>query len=231
MKNSPVVQLSEHSSAITGVVHNPIVEKSWADVEPTYGQSMLGDSDSTCQQKNEADYEDKKDETHTLSFYETVAFTVNYVMGTGFLTIPWAFFQAGTVLSLGTITVMVVPAFLAIIYVLEAMSRGCVVYSDASLYAASQKYQPVEEQQKLKHWSSFIGPQNNKSDATRGSSTGLMVGDKKIEITELCGLFIGRSGKICYTIVLSICKFDVYVVFSVNGGACELTVHWAYHHI
>jgi hypothetical protein len=205
MKN-PAIELSELH------VQNPIIERSWTDIEPSSGEFSFilnGESSSSPKQKTEADYEEKMDSSHTLSFYETVAFTVNYVMGTGFLTIPWAFFQAGTALSLGTISVMVVPAFLAILYVLETMARATVVFKDESLYAVSQTYQPLEEEQHMKQWKNFIGLQNSKSGGgSKSDSPDLIVGDKKIEITELCGLFLGRNGKICYTIVLSICKFS-----------------------
>jgi hypothetical protein len=194
-------------------VQNPIVERSWADVEPSFGESMLsGDT----KQKSETDFEEKVDDSHTLSFYETVAFTVNYVMGTGFLTIPWAFYQAGTALSLATITVMVVPAFLAILFVLEAMARATVVFSEERLYAVSQTYQPVENEHKMKHWKNFFGSRNGKDVSPRStrSAPDLLVGNKKVEITELCGVFLGRSGKISYTIVLAICKPDMNNVYS-----------------
>jgi len=37
-----------------------------------------------------------------FSFMIAVAFTLNYIMGTGFLTLPWAFHQTG--ILLGSVT-------------------------------------------------------------------------------------------------------------------------------
>lgn len=198
--------MSEVSTKDT-MVQNPIVQ--WEDFEPTYAENSSILHGKNSQQKTEADYEEKREDTHTLSFFETVAFTVNYVMGTGFLTIPWAFFQAGTALSLVTITLMVIPALLAILFVLESMARASVVIRDDSLFAATQKYQLIEKSERLRHWKGFIGLHNAKSNATSAKIDLLAIGTKKVEITELCDLFIGRYGKICYTFVLSICEYNI----------------------
>lgn len=34
-------------------------------------------------------------DAHSFSFMVGVAFSLNYIMGTGFLTLPWAFSQTG----------------------------------------------------------------------------------------------------------------------------------------
>lgn len=51
-------------------------------------------------------------------------FTVNYIMGTGFLTIPWAFVSSG--LALGTAGMLLVTffAYLGMVYMLECMARA-----------------------------------------------------------------------------------------------------------
>ena len=189
-------------------VENPINQWS-AEVEQSFGESACILNEESAQQKTVADYEgDAVSDGHSLSFFETVAFTVNYVMGTGFLTIPWAFFQAGTALSLVTITVMVIPALLAILFVLESMARASVVFTDENLFMASQKYQPVEKDRKMKNWKRFMGLHNGKASNRRDTSA-RAIGTRKVEVTELCGLFIGKHGKICYTIVLSICKLEL----------------------
>lgn len=63
-----------------------------------------------------------------FSFWITVAFTVNYVVGTGFLTLPWAFNKSGVFLG---VVVMFILAFFAIIacgFIIETMARGNYIY-------------------------------------------------------------------------------------------------------
>ena len=59
-----------------------------------------------------------------FSPFVAFCFTVNTIMGTGFLTVPWAFVQGGLVLS--TIVIIFVGIFsdMAKNYVLEAMARA-----------------------------------------------------------------------------------------------------------
>ena len=40
-------------------------------------------------------YKEEESSKEGFSFWVAVAFTVNYIMGTGFLTLPWAFSEAG----------------------------------------------------------------------------------------------------------------------------------------
>ena len=60
----------------------------------------------------------------SFSFMVTVAFTLNYIIGTGFLTLPWGFQVTGTplgVILLGSLTLFAVSAALCL---LEAMARA-----------------------------------------------------------------------------------------------------------
>jgi hypothetical protein len=59
-----------------------------------------------------------------FSPFVAFCFTINYILGTGFLTVPWAFTQGGLVLS--TIVIVTVGVFsdMAKNYVLEAMARA-----------------------------------------------------------------------------------------------------------
>jgi hypothetical protein len=59
-----------------------------------------------------------------LSFFVIVAFTANYVMGTGFLTIPWAFYKCGALLSSFVLFFMIGPSIMSISIVLEAIARA-----------------------------------------------------------------------------------------------------------
>ena len=62
--------------------------------------------------------------TKGFSFWVAVSFTVNYTMGTGFLTLPWAFYQSGYVMAF---LIMATFAFFSVVstmLVLETMSRA-----------------------------------------------------------------------------------------------------------
>ena len=66
------------------------------------------------------------DEKTDGGFSPVVAFcfTVNYILGTGFLTIPWAFCQGGLVLSTIALVAMGVISDCAKDYLLETMARA-----------------------------------------------------------------------------------------------------------
>lgn len=49
---------------------------------------------------------------------------VNYTMGTGFLTLPWAFYKAGVVLSVLIMLVVAVLSCISTYFILETMERG-----------------------------------------------------------------------------------------------------------
>jgi hypothetical protein len=51
-------------------------------------------------------------------------FTINYILGTGFLTIPWAFVQSGLVLSVVVLLMSAVISDMAKDYLLESMARA-----------------------------------------------------------------------------------------------------------
>lgn len=53
-----------------------------------------------------------------------MCFTVNYVMGTGFLTLPWAFQSSGIGLAILTLTFVGYVSNISKDYVLEAMARA-----------------------------------------------------------------------------------------------------------
>ena len=77
--------------------------------------------------------------TKGFSFWVAVSFTVNYTMGTGFLTLPWAFYQAGYIMS---IVIMGVFAFFSVVstmLVLEAMSRAQTLKVMANRYALKRR--------------------------------------------------------------------------------------------
>eukprot|EP00957_Ditylum_brightwellii_P206220 15347405-Ditylum_brightwellii.AAC.1 len=56
--------------------------------------------------------------------FVAVCFTLNNIIGTGFLLLPWAFVQAGIALSVITLTLSTFIADLCVVYELETMARA-----------------------------------------------------------------------------------------------------------
>ena len=73
-----------------------------------------------------------------FSFAVAVAFAVNYNMGTGFLTLPWAFFQAGLILSVFCLLTICVLSMLSVLCILETMSRAALCFKQDQDSLANQ---------------------------------------------------------------------------------------------
>ena len=67
---------------------------------------------------------------HSFSPFVAVCFTVNYIMGTGFLTLPWAFNSAGIGLSAICLAFFCWASNVSKNYILETMGRAEMLYGD-----------------------------------------------------------------------------------------------------
>ena len=93
----------------------------------------------------ETSHQPMEQQQQGFSHFIAVCFTVNYLIGTGFLTIPWAFERGGIVLSLLTLIVVALISNITKNYLLSAMalaealttSRRLESESSASLSAVS----------------------------------------------------------------------------------------------
>lgn len=102
---------------------------------------------------------------HGFTPFVAVCFTVNYLIGTGFLTLPWAFQQGGILLSTITMIVVVLICNMSKNYVLQAMARA------AALVELGRK---EEEQETL--------PMHNKEESERDLEYGTMQIDEHFEL-------------------------------------------------
>ena len=66
----------------------------------------------------------QRDATHKFSFFVACCFTLNYIIGSGFLTLPWAFYETGWALGLLVLTGVTVLSIVASWFILEAMARA-----------------------------------------------------------------------------------------------------------
>ena len=95
-------------------------------------------SETTNHRFSHGESDDSPEPQQGFSHFVAICFTVNYLIGTGFLTIPWAFERGGIVLSL--ITLMMVAAvsnitknyLLSAMALAEALTASSEVESDSS---------------------------------------------------------------------------------------------------
>lgn len=113
-----------------------------------------------------------------FSFLVAVAFSVNFAMGAGFLSLGWAFQKAGIVLSMGIMGVIAFVFVLAILFNLEAMARAEV----------------------LDHLHKTHSPGNTAVGKW-------VVGDERYEVSDLCSLFLGKWTKMSFLFLLAIYSY------------------------
>ena len=150
-----------------------------------------------------------------FSPFVAVAFTVNYVMGTGFLTLPSAFFEAGVVLSLITLVFCSIISDVSKDYVLSAMARAEAIKS--------------KERNKKDVEASLLQDADVEVDAggagDGGEDVPLMVKSRKFEIVELCTMFLGPKGGSAYAATFAFYMYGcLWAYTSVFGNACASTI-------
>jgi amino acid permease len=140
-----------------------------------------------------------------FSFWVAVAFTINYVIGSGFLTIPWAFNKAGVLLGVTILLLFAFFSVLAIFFILETIERAQILekygFADNTKQGNNlNRYADVEDHKAASEQTSLLG--NN------------AVRPRRKEITELCEIFLGKTGKRVYTIVIGVLVYGVLWAYS-----------------
>mmetsp|Transcript_2613 Transcript_2613/g.4667 ORF Transcript_2613/g.4667 Transcript_2613/m.4667 type:complete len:207 (+) Transcript_2613:380-1000(+) len=183
-----------------------------------------------------------------FSHFTAVCFTINYLIGTGFLTLPWAFQQGGTLLSTIALVFVVFISNISKNYVLESMARAEAMIgfsvdeldrTESEVVSLTRK----EIKQSDSEYGSTEGasdeecsaeetPQESKplsymepfSIAAR-QDTKYEVKERKFEYVELCRIFLGVKGEIAYitAISVSICA-QLWGYTSVFSSAMATTV-------
>lgn len=149
-----------------------------------------------------------------FGYLVAVAFTINYIVGTGFLTIPWAFAQAGCFLSVLVLSCIVYFSIAASLFILEGMARAETIHKskqdDESAGLQADRY-----------------PHPSFGHLNR-------VGTEKYEVTELCLMFLGTTGRQIYTASLSLYMFCTLLAYSTvfsNALASHFDIGPASYHI
>lgn len=172
-----------------------------------------------------------------LSPFVCACFTLNYLIGTGFLTLPWAFERGGLVLSTLGMIVICFVANTGSDYILSTMARAeaVTVYLEShglkrgdktelvviKEIAGSQVGHPPIHNEATALLHTIETP--NTPTAIQKSSNNrdlLLVKERKFELTELCQIFLGDFGFKAYgvAVVLDIYGF-LWAYSSVFGTA------------
>lgn len=168
---------------------------------------------TTAERNRVGDNENDNDVVYEVNFpfWITVAFTLNYIIGSGFLTLPWAFEQAGILLGIGILLLFGFFSTISVFFILEAMS--CAEKLDhfhgenhQSGIQLRQGYfavkNPVREDEVDTENSTYndevvptvISSQTHLEQHVR----------RKKEITELCQIFLGDYGKQLYVGIICV---------------------------
>ena len=131
-----------------------------------------------------------------------VTFTLNYIIGTGFLTLPWAFYASGDMLATVVLLFVTLLAACSVLMILEAMARAAAVSSE------SRHHHRVHSHQSYSSIPTRAGANAAKEAGKKRQLEGdedvlWEVGERRIEIVELCERFY-PSGRSYFIFILSI---------------------------
>jgi amino acid permease len=137
----------------------------------------------------------------TLSFWVTVAFTVNFIIGSGFLTIPWAFYQVGSLLGIVVLVAFGIFSIVSVYFILETVERAQIL----------EKYNlEKEENLRLDDSSHDTGDDESHELLTMFNTSEEKVEIvRKREIPELCEIFLGKSFAHFYVCAVSVFVYGV----------------------
>jgi amino acid permease len=169
--------------------------------------------------------------THAqLSFWVTVAFTLNYILGSGFLTLPWGFEKTGVILGIIVLAIFGFFSMLSILFILETMYRGqkylkyvtsaqriqlspmgnfkgyvSIEVSSHSETDPNQDRSPIHEALE----DNDIPPENNENRP---------LAERKLELIELTSMFLGPIGEKIYLIIITVYMYGTLWAYSTVFG-------------
>lgn len=158
--------------------------------------------------------------THSFTFAVAVCFTLNYIIGTGFLTLPWAFRQTGFVL--GSLVLLVFTGFsiASVIFILEAISRAEDLMKNTFRNSESVSVSELHAgYSSLEMTSRSVGDNDLESEDDKLPIEDVttkvhQVGSTKYELTELCELFMGKFGRYAYTGTIAVYMYGTLWAYS-----------------
>jgi hypothetical protein len=127
-------------------------------------------------------------------------------MGTGFLTLPWAFYSAGIVLSLITISIVCLVSDISKGYVLETMARSDALFRAECVKVNEEDGSMSLIKEGINESSALLGKKKstNSSKDEVNNSGPLMVRKRKFEVIEMCHMFLSGNGPKWYMLTIGL---------------------------
>lgn len=155
------------------------------------------------------------------SFLVAVCFTLNYIIGTGFLTLPWAFNKTGHLLGFLVLFVLTMFSSLSVVFLLESMARTAKLME---LDDASSNHN-IREETRFHQTGAGYGVISTTSEHAQDSHSTfeiekienddrLIVKTIKYDITDMCALFLGRWGTLAYAFFISVYMYSTLWVYT-----------------
>jgi amino acid permease len=212
-----------------------------------------------------------------FSFWVTVAFTLNYILGSGFLTLPWGFGKTGFLLGVGVLLLFSFFAIKSTYFILEALERANILnkahlthvldddtdieltvspgrkqlakdnHTLSQSHSQSNKHKQHGSKPDVHSYQSIDTLMETSRRATIDPSVNMKIHDgaeeyvddhnallfaRKLEITELCNLFLGDWGRQAYSIILIVYIYGTlwaYTTVFANSFAAHLSLgDWSY---
>jgi amino acid permease len=132
-----------------------------------------------------------------FSFWVGVCFTLNCVVGSGFLTLPWAFQKTGTILGVTALAVFGYFSVLATVFILESSARAAHILERKG----------DTEMAILKHKEGYSAVATSEETSQAVPASGVV--KRRIEMSEMCRMFLGTTGRDAFAVLLSVYMYGV----------------------
>ena len=114
-------------------------------------------------------------------------YNLNFIVGTGFLGIPFTFYHAGVIPSIATLTILSVCGCITALWMLEILARARVL----------NKLRSGSEGEDLLN-------DNSENNTAIQENIYFISSERKFEMTELCRMMFGKAAQIIFAILLLI---------------------------
>lgn len=164
-------------------------------------------------------------EARSFSPFVLACFSLNYILGTGFLSLPWAFGEAGLALSAVAMACICAIAYLSSEYLLTTMARAHHVLQVQGAVEPQEGQQQQQIHEETEYGALLVPlEQQLQSPPAEDEHERLVVGARRIDIPELTHIFLGATGFKIYSICVSVYLYGAQWSFtSVFGSALSST--------
>jgi amino acid permease len=168
-----------------------------------------------------------------FSFWVGVSFTLNYVVGSGFLTLPKAFQDSGPILGGIVLALFGFYSILSVYFLLESMDRAAQLFGrektdiELSRTINSRNYSSIQQSSqhgtgstknaiiasKAKEAATKTKEEDIDEQTEHTNKNEIELSNRRIEITEMCDLFLGKTGKQVFSFIISVYMYGTMCAY------------------